>query len=409
MANDDEPILTASEGRAAAALQRALWETSAEFPVHVEAAAWVAKAPKRGLVVARLPMGLAAALAVVLLTVVAFWARPAATGPSPSSPATPTSSPGHFDNGTFSFDYPTTWQTISGSYVETMVNEVDVVMGTGDWQTGCRSWSSGAVGGVDCTGDKVDVSGGRVVVKVYRRVGGPAPECRVGPSANATLGPNAVLATTTGSMTTWEIAQPSAQFGWPDNIFVEAHADGPAGLVEAEALVASVRWDPGASNLYCSSPQTQPPSPSPRLARYNADGISFDYPASWPIITGYQHWGIHGPTIEFAVGTGTADSGCTPTPPTGGTDGGGVTCGGPTIAATGDQVVVVWYQAPTLGWRTSCRQGACRPARSDSRSAGCPRSKATATAGSSGKSVGSRTSKPAGDPTRPPGNPRSMP
>ena len=349
MTNDDEPILTASEGRAAAALQRALWKTSAEFPVHVEAAAWVARAPKRGLAVARLPMGLAAALAVVLLAVVALWARPAATGPSLSSSATPASSPGHFDNGTFSFDYPTTWRTISGSYSEIMVNEVDVVMGTGDWQTGCRSWSSGAVGGVDCTGDKVDVSGGRVVVKVYRRVGGPAPDCRGGPTANATLGPNAVLGTTDASATTWEIAQPSAQFGWPDNIFVEAHADGPAGLVEAEALVASVRWDPGATNLYCSSPQTQPPSPSPRLARYNADGISFDYPASWPIITGYQHWGIHGPAIEFAVGTGTADAGCTLTPPAGGTDGGGVTCGGPTIAATGDQVVVVWYQAPTLG------------------------------------------------------------
>src|ERR1035437_3954436 len=82
-----------------------------------------------------------AALAVVLLAVVAFWAWPAATGPSPSSP-TSTSRPGHFDNGTFSFDYPTTWRTISGSYVEIIVNEVDVVMGTGDWQTGCRSWSS---------------------------------------------------------------------------------------------------------------------------------------------------------------------------------------------------------------------------------------------------------------------------
>ena len=344
MTIDEEPIPTAGERLAAAALRRALLETSAEWPVHIDASAWLATAPKRRPVMARLPIGLAAALTVVLLGVLAISARPAATGPS-SSPATPTSRPGQFDNGTFSFDYPTGWRTLSGLYYEGLASTVDIVIGTGDWQTGCYSNS----GGGGCSGDKVNVSGGRIVVKVYRRTGGPAPECRAGPSANATLGPNAVLASTTGTMTTWEIAQPNAQFGWPDNIFVEAHADGPAGLVEAEALVASVRWDPGATNLYCSSPQTQPPSPSPRLARYNADGISFDYPASWPIITGYQHWGIHGPAIEFAVGTGTADAGCTLTPPAGGTDGGGVTCGGPTIAATGDQVVVVWYQAPTLG------------------------------------------------------------
>ena len=347
MTSDDEPILTASEGRAAAALQRALWETSADFPVHVEAAAWVAKAPKRTPVVARLPLGLAAALAVVLLAVVAFWARPAATGPS-SSPAAPTSRPGHFDNGTFSFDYPTTWRTLSGLYYETMASEVDVVIGTGDWQTGCRSWSSGGYGGEDCTGDKIDVSGGRVVVKVYRRVGGPAPDCRVGPSANATLGLNAVLATTDASTTTWEIAQPGAQFGWVDNVFIEAHTDGSASLASAKALVASFRWAPGVSNAYCAPTNTQPQSPSPALARYNADGISFDYPASWPVISGYQHWGFHGPTIEFAVGTGSADSGCAVTP-AGSANNGGVACSGPTIAATGDQVVVVWYQAPTLG------------------------------------------------------------
>jgi hypothetical protein len=102
------------------------------------------------------------------------------------------------------------------------------------------------------------------------------------------------------------------------------------------------------SNAYCAPIDAQTQSSSPALARYDADGVSFDYPASWPIVSGYQHWGLHGPTIGFAVGTGTADSGCAVTP-AGGTDGGRVTCHGPTIAATGDQVVVVWYQAPTLG------------------------------------------------------------
>jgi len=345
MTADDDPIRTAQEERAAAGLHRALSDTSEEWPVHLDAATWVATTSRRRSVVARLPVGLAAALIVVLLGVVAISARPAATGPS-ASPASPTSRPGHFDNVTFSFDYPASWRTLSGLYYEGLANTVDIVIGTGAWQTGCYSYS----GGGGCTGDKVNVSGGRVVVKIYRRTGGPIPACDAGPTLNSTLGSNAVLEATAGSVTTWEIAQPSAQFGSPDNVFVEAHTDGPAGLASAEALVGSFRWAPGASNPgYCAPMDTPPPSPSPSLAHYDADNISFDYPASWPIITGYQHWGIHGPTIEFAVGTGMADTGCTLIPPAGGSDGGGVSCGSPTIAATGDQVVVVWYEGAGLG------------------------------------------------------------
>jgi hypothetical protein len=348
MAIDEEPIPTGRERRAAAALRQALEETSAEWPIRVDAAAWVATTPRRRSVVARLPIGLAAALTVVLLGVVAISARPAATGPS-ASPASPTSRPGHFDNVTFSFDYPASWRTLSGSYYEGLANTVDIVIGTGDWQTGCRSWSSGAFSGQDCTGDKVDVSGGRVVVKVYQRTGGPAPEC-LGPSANATLGSNSVLATTTGSVKTWQIREPGGQFDWPNNVIIEAHTDGPAGVASAEAIVASFRWTPGTSSPdYCAPVDTPPPSPLPKLAHYDADNISFDYPAGWPIITGYQHWGIHGPTIEFAVGTGTADAGCTLTPPSS-TVLSGVACSGsPTISATGDQVVVVWYEGAALG------------------------------------------------------------
>jgi hypothetical protein len=341
MTADDDPIMTAQEERAAAALRRALTETNEEWPVHVATSVWVARTPQRRSTWIRLPLAAAAALSLVLVGVVALatWPR-TATAPL----AAPTSRPGHFDNGQFSFDYPATWRTLSGPLSEPATS-VAVVLGTGDWQTGCHPWSSGGFHGEECTGDKVDVSGGRIVVKVYR-FGGPAPSCGAGPTPNAELGPNSVIATTTGSATTWELREPSAQFGSANNIFVEAYTDSAVGLASAEALVASLRWAPGVKSDVC--PKVDASAPSPKLAHYNADGISFDYPATWPVISGHQHWGLHGPTIEFAVGTGTADAGCTLMPPSS-TVLDGVACGIPTIAATGDQIVVVWYEGPGLG------------------------------------------------------------
>jgi len=252
MSGDDDPIWTAQEERAAAALRRALAETSEEWPVHVATSVWVARRPQRRSRWIRLPLAAAAALALVMVSVVAFatWPR-TATAPLP----TLTSIPGHFDDGTFSFDYPTTWRTLSSLYYEGIASTVDIVLGTGGWQTGCRSWSSGAVGGVDCTGDKVDVSGGRVVVKIYRRTGGPAPFCGARPTPNGTVGPNSVLASTTASTTTWEIRRAGAEFGWPNNVFIEVHTENPAELASAEALVASFRWAPGVGDPGgCPSP-----------------------------------------------------------------------------------------------------------------------------------------------------------
>lgn len=251
MASDDEPILTASEERAAAALQRALRATSEEWPMRVDASSFVAKAPKRRSIGRRLPIGLAASLAVVLLSVVAFSAWPRAAGPAASASASPTSWPGHFDNGTFSFDYPTSWRTISGLYYETMMNKVDVVLGTGDWQTGCHSWSSGDYGGEDCVGDLVDVSGGRILVKVYQRDGGPMDLCHGDTIANETLGPNAVQKTGDGSVITWEIRLPGDEFGQEGNVFIEGHTDNAAGIASAEALVASFRWAPSVPEGGC--------------------------------------------------------------------------------------------------------------------------------------------------------------
>jgi hypothetical protein len=182
------------------------------------------------------------------------------TGPEPSLPGTP----GHFDNGDFSFDYPSAWRALSGVYYETIVNEVDAVLGTGDWRSGCfQTMYPDGHGSASCTGDSFDVSGGRVVVKIWRRVGGPADFCGAAASANATLGPNAVLKTGSSSETTWEIREPGGQFGWSYNVFVEAHTDDAAGLAAAGALVASFRWAPGRTNGGCYQLDTPSPSQSP--------------------------------------------------------------------------------------------------------------------------------------------------
>jgi hypothetical protein len=168
--------------------------------------------------------------------------------PAPSLPGTP----GHFDNGDFSFDYPASWRALSGPYDEGFANEVDVVLGTGVWRTGCTQTTyPDGHGGGSCTGDAFDVSGGRVVVKVWRRVGGPADECRADVSANATLGPNAVLRTGSDSAPVWEIREPGGQFGWGYNVFIEAHTDGASGVAAAEAVVASFRWAAGRTNGGC--------------------------------------------------------------------------------------------------------------------------------------------------------------
>jgi hypothetical protein len=170
-------------------------------------------------------------------------------------------SPGHFDNGDFTFDYPDNWRTLSGLYDETIVNEVDAVLGTGDWRTGCfeTEYPDGH-GSISCTGDTFVVTGGRVVVKVWRRVGGPVDTCGVDIGANATLGSNAVLRTGSDSDPRWEIRNPGQNFGWAYNVFVEAHVDRPAGLAAAEALVASFRFAPGRPSVSCYQMDTSPPS-----------------------------------------------------------------------------------------------------------------------------------------------------
>ena len=217
-------------------------------------------------------IGVAVALVVLIAGAVMFaaWPRgaPGGGGTSPSAVPSIPGTPGHFDNGDFSFDYPSTWRVLSGVYDETIVNEVDAVLGTGGWRSGCfQTMYPDGHGSESCTGDSYDVSGGRIVVKIWRQVGGPVNLCGPAASANATFGPNAVLKTASTSETTWEIREPGGQFGWGYNVFVEAHTSDAAGLAAAEALVASFRWAPGRTNGGCYQLDTSPPSQSPDSLR----------------------------------------------------------------------------------------------------------------------------------------------
>ena len=163
---------------------------------------------------------------------------------SPTAAPTLPGTAAHFDDGQFSFDYPAGWRVLASDYPEGIAVQVDAVLGTGSWQSGCRVTDNGG----SCTGDTVDVGGGRVVVKVWRRVDGPVNGCMGNNQATATFGPNAVFQEAPGLSVDWQIRVPGAEFQWAGNVDVQVWADGPSGLAQAQALVASFRWAPGVGN-----------------------------------------------------------------------------------------------------------------------------------------------------------------
>jgi hypothetical protein len=214
----------------------------------------------------RLPVGLGIAMAAILIAglVVTAGPRLGILGPAAAGPTLP-GTPGHFDNGEFSFDYPAEWRVLAADYQEGMAVHVDAVLGTGTWKTGCVYTDSGG----SCTGDTVDVSGGRVVVRVWRRVDGPMNGCMASNEATATFGPNAVYQGSYASELDWQIRLPGARFGWAGNVDVAVWADGQAGLEQAQALIASFRWAAGTPNdagncapMGIASPTTVLQSPS---------------------------------------------------------------------------------------------------------------------------------------------------
>ncbi|MGA2513284.1 MAG: hypothetical protein ABSG37_06670 [Candidatus Limnocylindrales bacterium] len=178
-------------------------------------------------------------------------------GPSPSLPGTP----GHFDDGTVSFDYPTDWPVIAGPHSPLIpVIYVLAVLGNGSWSENCQSTSTSSSEAFECGTDLVSFPPGGIVVKVYRYWGGPAPVCRGDVQANETLGGLAIRKTVDGSTTSWELRPPGNEFSQPNNIFVEAHTNDAGQLAKAEALVASFKWSPSAGSGYCTP---QPPAGLP--------------------------------------------------------------------------------------------------------------------------------------------------
>lgn len=251
-----EQVPRPEEEHAAASLRLALRDLSEKYPMPLDAAGWLQAASIRGRPRRWLLPSLAAALtAVLLVVVVGFtvgpWRQSSGTTASPSPEASGTP-PGlaRFDNGEFFFDYPAGWRTLSGKF-RVLATQVDTVVGTGVWRTGC--WEGG------CSPDTVDVSGGRIVVKVHRRIDGPIDICMAVDPPNATLGPNAVLQSTQGSATTWQIRRPGQPFGWSYNVFIDATVDSPSQLAAAEAIVASFRWGEGTPNSEPFCPATSQP------------------------------------------------------------------------------------------------------------------------------------------------------
>ena len=173
--------------------------------------------------------------------------------------------PGHFDNGEFSFDYPTDWQVLAVDVPESCyVIQVAAVIGVGGWAIAPNETLPD--GAVRCGLDTVDVPSGGIVVRLYWRASGPVPMCvSPAPTANASAGSNAVLKTVDGNVTSWEFVRPGVQFGWPGNPIFEVHTSDAAQLAKAEAMLASFRWESGARNSGqdCSQDQaTVPPASS---------------------------------------------------------------------------------------------------------------------------------------------------
>lgn len=152
----------------------------------------------------------------------------------PAPPVVPTTA--SLTMSEFSFVYPAGWRLLSEP-LEFPPLRVDAVIGTGAWRTGCRD--------VGCNPDHVDVSDGRVVVKVYRLVGGPVWSCRGDSLPDRMIGPNPVRITSSGPQRTFEIPLPGAEFGQSGNVFFEITTLNDSERASAEVAVGTFRWSPG--------------------------------------------------------------------------------------------------------------------------------------------------------------------
>jgi hypothetical protein len=188
----------------------------------------------------------AALLTIALCAMLATACDGAASTPTGLATPIPTlpGTLGHFDNGQFSFDYPTDWPVLT--VYQGLPNPtfwVVAVFGTGTWHENCQSGTDSQGDWMTCGADVVTVPTGGIVVKIYWRTGGPAPMCASpAPTANTTFGSTEVLKSVDGDVTSWEFRWPDGQFSWPNDPTFEAHTSDAAQLAKAEAMVASFKW-----------------------------------------------------------------------------------------------------------------------------------------------------------------------
>jgi hypothetical protein len=115
-------------------------------------------------------------------------------------------------------------------------------------------------------------------------------------------------------------------------------------LVAVLAVVAAVAG--ACSPAATGTDGTHPPSivapaiwTGPLLTYRSSFPETFQYPASWRIISGYWAPTPNSPFVSWAVGTGNFDLGCKVTDS-------GATCGQPNWTVPDDGVVVAWYSGP---------------------------------------------------------------
>lgn len=83
-------------------------------------------------------------------------------------------------------------------------------------------------------------------------------------------------------------------------------------------------------------------NPAPHT--FQSDDFTFTYPAAWREISGYEHAGLHGPTLFAAVGIGDFDLGCSSSSTS-------VSCGSTHWTVPEDGVVVAYHLGAWLGPR----------------------------------------------------------
>jgi hypothetical protein len=162
------------------------------------------------------------------------------------------------------------------------------------------------------------------------------------------IGPDAPLARPVTKSGGWSADDPNAAFY--QAFFADQQIHLPAGTWDISVVTdfnedggdpcGGVHHDPSATiRIEVRAPDDATADP----VTFEGEGFSFDYPSDWEVISGYQQYGEHGPTVLAAVGIGGFDLGCT-------TTANSVSCpNGPRWTVPNDGVVLAYHFGSGLG------------------------------------------------------------